>query len=180
MAAIIASLLVLAWLVWGRGPGLEAEATEIQRQMLGMDLPPRERKAGLAQLMRHVDKLDMQAQQRLRDEVRQEWRDVQRKDMDAYFAAAESERQAALDRAIDRLQVIAELDEAFTPGNARMRGPRPEGAGKQQGRGPRAGGRDPGAADRRKALAAYASALEKRARERGIDFSPLRRRFLRG
>lgn len=179
VAACLASVLFIAWLVWGRGPDFVAEAKGLQRQVLAMDLSARDQRAVLLQLMRHVDKLDGRTQQQLKDEMREAWRAVQREDMDAYFAAAENSRQEALDRALDRLHVITELDAAFTPGGMRVRNPPAQGGGQRAGR-PTRGGRDVAKAEQRQVVELYATAMEKRARERGIDFSPLRRRLLRG
>ena len=174
-----------AWLLLGRGPNFAAEAETLQRQLLSADISPQQRQEMLTTLMRHVDKLDSQAQRTLLASVRQQWRDIQRQDMDAYFAASEPDRQATLDRALDRLVLIADLATAFSPGGMRVRQPRPEGAPDRKATAdsgpPRRPAQDTATvAAQRKATEAYAAALEKRARERGIDVPMPGRRRQRG
>jgi hypothetical protein len=183
-ATLLASLLIVtaggAWLLFGRGPNFAAEAEVLQQQLLAEDIPPRQRREMLATLMRHVDKLDTAAQQKLVTNVRQQWREIQQQDMDAYFAATGPERQAALDRGLDRLMLIADLSTAFSPGGMRVRQPRPkppaDGTAKDS-RPPRPPARDAATvAAERSAREAYFAALEKRARERGLKVPPLGRR----
>jgi hypothetical protein len=174
-----------AWLMFGRGPNFAAEAETLQRQMLSTEISPQQRREMLTTLMRHVDKLDSQAQRTLMASVRQQWRDIQREDMDAYFAASEPDRQATLDRALDRLVLIADLAAAFSPGGMRVRQPRPEGAPDRKATAdsqpPRQPAQDAATiAAQRKATEAYTAALEKRARERGIDVPMPGRRRQRG
>jgi hypothetical protein len=185
---LLASLLIVtaggAWLLFGRGPNFAAEAEVLQQQLLAEDIPPRQRREMLATLMRHVDKLDTAAQQKLVTNVRQQWREIQQQDMDAYFAATGPERQAALDRGLDRLMLIADLSTAFSPGGMRVRQPRPkppaDGTAKDS-RPPRPPARDAATvAAERSAREAYFAALEKRARERGLEVPPLGRRRQRG
>jgi hypothetical protein len=187
-AILLASLLIVAgggaWLLFGRGPNFAAEAESLQQQLLAEDIPPRQRREMLATLMRHVDKLDSVAQQKLMASVRQQWREIQEQDMDAYFATTGPDRQAALDRSLDRLVLIADLSTAFSPGGMRVRQPRPQPPpdGKATApRPPRPPAPDPAtAAARRKAAEAYATALEKRARERGLEVPIPGRRRQRG
>jgi hypothetical protein len=174
-----------AWLLFGRGPNFAAEAETLQRQLLATEISPQQRREMLTTLMRHVDKLDSQAQRTLMASVRQQWRDIQRQDMDAYFAASEPDRQATLDRALDRLVLIADLAAAFTPGGMRVRQPRPEGAPDRKAtadsRPPRPPAQDAAkVVAQKKAMEAYTAALEKRARERGIDVPMPGRRRQRG
>lgn len=185
---LLASLLVVAaggaWLLFGRGPNFTAEAELLQQQLLAEDVPPRQRQEMLATLMRHVDKLDSAVQQKLIASVRQQWQEIRQQDMDAYFAAAGPERQVALDRALDRLVLIADLSTAFTPGGMRVRQPRPkppaDGKAKDS-RPPRPPARDAATvAAERSARDAYSAALEKRARERGMEVPPLGHRRQRG
>jgi hypothetical protein len=181
-------LCVLAgggWLLFGRGPNFAAEAETLQRQMLSTEISPQQRREMLTTLMRHVDKLDSQAQRQLMASVRQQWRDIQRQDMDAYFAASEPDRQATLDRALDRLVLIADLAAAFSPGGMRVRQPRPEGTPDRKATAdsqpPRRPAQDVATvAAQQKATEAYTAALEKRARERGIDVPMPGRRRQRG
>lgn len=182
---LLASLLIVAagggWLLFGRGPNFAAEAESLQRQLLAEDIPPRQRREMLATLMRHVDKLDSAAQQKLMASVRQQWREIQEQDMDAYFAAVGPERQAALDRSLDRLVLIADLSSAFSPGGMRVRPQPPADRKAAAPRPPRPPAPDPAtAAARRKATEAYATALEKRARERGMEVPIPGRRRQRG
>lgn len=175
---------VVAWLAWGRGPDHAHEAELLQRQLLTMTASAGEARASLTTIMRHVDKLDLEAQRRLRDTVRDEWRRLQQEDMDAYFAAADTDRDATLDKALDRLQLIGQLNEAFAPDGMRARSQRSKEpkrtAGDRPKTAPLSDDQKIAAADRRKAIELYATALEKRANERGIDFTPYRRRLLRG
>ena len=182
-AVIVASLIIVAaggaWLLFGRGPNFAAEANTLQQQLLAEDLSPQQRRAMLTTLMRHVDKLDSAAQRELMASVRQQWREIRQEDMDAYFAAAAADRPAALDRALDRLVLISDLAAAFSPGGMRVRQPRPQPPADRPtaSRPPRPTAPDPAtAAARRKAMEAYATALEKRARERGIEMPTLGRR----
>lgn len=186
--AILVTLFLVAaagaWLLLSRGPNFAAEAETLQRQLLSADVSPQQRREMLTTLMRHVDKLDSAAQRKLSAEVRQQWREVQQQDMDAYFAAAEPDRQAALDRALDRLVLIADLADAFSPGGMRVRQPSttpradPQPTEESRTRQP---ARDAAtAAAQRKALEAYTAALEKRARERGMDVPMPGRRRQRG
>lgn len=182
-AVVVASLIIVAaggaWLLFGRGPNFAAEANTLQQQLLAEDLSPQQRRAMLTTLMRHVDKLDSAAQRELMASVRQQWREIRQEDMDAYFAAAAADRPAALDRALDRLVLISDLAAAFSPGGMRVRQPRPQPPADRPtaSRPPRPTAPDPAtAAARRKAMEAYATALEKRARERGIEMPTLGRR----
>lgn len=174
-----------AWLLFGRGPNFAAEAENLQRQLLSADISPQQRREMLTTLMRHVDKLDSAAQRKLIADVRQQWREIQQQDMDAYFAASEPDRQATLDRALDRLVLIADLAAAFSPGGMRVRQPRPEGAPDRKAtadsRPPRPPAQDGATVvAQKKATEAYTAALEKRARERGIDVPMPGRRRQRG
>ncbi len=182
LGVTVVAIAVATWLIFGRGPNFADEAVSLQRRLLSLDVSPQEHKAMLTTLMRHVDKLDSDDQRELLETVRQEWRDIQRQDMDAYFAADDADRQSALDRSLDRLELISELYSAFIPGGMRVRKPRPRGdAAQTPNRRPPAVRPDASAqADRRKALESYLSALEKRARERGIDFNGARRILQRG
>ena len=182
-AVVVASLIIVAaggaWLLFGRGPNFAAEANTLQQQLLAEDLSPQQRRAMLTTLMRHVDKLDSAAQRELMASVRQQWREIRQEDMDAYFAAAAADRPAALDRALDRLVLISDLAAAFSPGGMRVRQPRPQPPADRPtaSRPPRPTAPDPAtAAARCKAMDAYATALEKRARERGIEMPTLGRR----
>jgi hypothetical protein len=187
-ATLLASLLIVtaggAWLLFGRGPNFAAEAEMLQQQLLAEDIPPRQRREMLTTLMRHVDKLDTAAQRELIASVRQQWREIQQQDMDAYFAASGPDRQAALDRSLDRLMLIADLSAAFSPGGMRVRQPRPKppADGKANDSRPaRPPGRDAATvAAERSAREAYFAALEKRARERGIEVPQFGRRRQRG
>ena len=184
VAALLAMLLVAAvggaWLLFGRGPNFAAEAMTLQQQLLAEDVSPQQRRVMLTTVMRHVDKLDSVAQRKLMADVWQQWREIQQQDMDAYFAAAAADRQAALDRALDRLVLIGDLTTAFSPGGMRVRQPRPQPPADRTptaSRPPRPPAPDPAtAAARRKAMEAYTAALEKRARERGIEMPTLGRR----
>lgn len=185
LAAVAIVAVAGAWLLFGRGPNFAAEADSLQRQLLATDVSPQQRREMLTTLMRHVDKLDSAAQRKLIADVRQQWREIQQQDMDAYFAAAEPDRQAALDRALDRLVLIADLADAFSPGGMRVRQPRttprPDQKPTTESRPPRQPARDAATvAAQRKALEAYTAALEKRARERGIDVPMPGRRRQRG
>ena len=182
--AVLAAVAIVAaggaWLLFGRGPNFAAEAKTLQQQLLAEDVSPQQRRAMLTTVMRHVDKLDTAAQRKLMADVWQQWREIQQHDMDAYFAAAAADRQAALDRALDRLVLIGDLRAAFSPGGMRVRQPRPKPPADRTptaSRPPRPPAPDPAtAAARRKAMEAYATALEKRARERGIEMPTLGRR----
>ena len=180
LAALVIVAAGGAWLLFGRGPNFAAEAMTLQQQLLAEDVSPQQRRAMLTAVMRHVDKLDSAAQRKLMADVWQQWRELQQQDMDAYFAAAAADRQAALDRALDRLVLISDLRAAFSPGGMRVRQPRPQPAADRTptaSRPPRPPAPDPAtAAARRKALEAYTAALEKRARERGIEMPTLGRR----
>lgn len=188
-SAVLVTLLIVAsggaWFLFGRGPNFAAEADNLQRQLLSTDVSPQQRREMLARLMRHVDKLDSQAQRTLLASVRQQWRDIQREDMDAYFAASESDRQATLDRGLDRLVLIADLAAAFSPGGMRVRQPRPEGGPERKATPDSQPTRRPAqdsatVAAQKKALEAYTAALEKRARERGMEVPMPGRRRQRG
>ncbi len=187
-ATLLTSLLIVtaggAWLLFGRGTNFAAEAEMLQQQLLAEDIPPRQRREMLTTLMRHVDKLDTAAQRELIANVRQQWREIQQQDMDAYFAASGPDRQAALDRSLDRLMLIADLSAAFSPGGMRVRQPRPkppaDGKAKDS-RPPRPPARDAATvAAERSAREAYFAALEKRARERGMEVPQFGRRRQRG
>jgi hypothetical protein len=187
-ATLLASLLIVtaggAWLLFGRGPNFAAEAEMLQQQLLAEDIPPRQRREMLTTLMRHVDKLDTAGQRELIANVRQQWREIQQQDMEAYFAATGADRQAALDRSLDRLMLIADLSAAFSPGGMRVRQPRPKlpADGKAKDSRPaRPPARDAATvAAERSAREAYFAALEKRARERGIEMPTPGRRRQRG
>jgi hypothetical protein len=169
----------LGWLLFSRGPNFAMKAETLQRQLLSQDVAPQERQRMLTMLMRHVDKLDSVAQRKLMADVRQQWREVQQEDMDAFFAAATGDRQKALDHSLDRLVLIVDLADAFSPGGMRVRQPRLPADRKASPSRPPAQDAATVAA-RRKAMEAYSDALEKRARERGIDFEAARRHLRRG
>lgn len=184
LASLVGVAVGVAWLLFGRGPNFAAEAKTLQQQLLVEDVSPQQRQQLLASLMRHVDKLDSAAQRKLMVEVRQQWREIQQQDMDAYFAATSDDRQAALDRALDRLVLIGDLAAAFSPGGMRVRQPRSQTPAEQKSKAPsppRPPEEDAATiVARRKAMEAYASALEKRARERGLEVPFLGRRRQRG
>ncbi|MFM7290605.1 MAG: hypothetical protein ACKO6B_05165 [Planctomycetia bacterium] len=98
-----------------RPAGRVDETLALQHRLLAEDLAGRERKQGVASVVRAIDKMDAAAVKRVQDALVADWRAVREQARDAYFAAAEADRSGLLDRDIRRFVTAGELWFATSP-----------------------------------------------------------------
>jgi hypothetical protein len=98
-----------------RTKGLVDETLSLQTRLLAGELTARDRRSGVAQVTRNIDKMDRVDTKKVRDAFTAEWQRFQQQGVDAYFAADEADREALLDHDIDRLVTAGELWFATNP-----------------------------------------------------------------
>ena len=119
--ALAASVLGLLLAAGGRSgffmraKGLVAETLSLQTRLLAGELTARDRRSGVAQVTRNIDKMDRVDTKKVRDAFTAEWRRFQQQGVDDYFAADEADREALLDHDIDRVVTAGELWFATNP-----------------------------------------------------------------
>jgi hypothetical protein len=163
-AAVLGMLLAAGGVSWFfmRTNGLADETLSLQARLLAGELTARDRMSGVAQVTRNIDKMDREDVKRVRDAFTAEWRRLQQQDIDDYFAAGEADREALLDRDIDRLRTAGELWFATNP-RSNGQPPKP--------RKPKTAASKPGAkvSPAAQLRDAYRTALLARAGKRGIS-----------
>lgn len=160
-AAIL--LAAAAWFLMRPRENLVGETLELEQAVLLGDASGREARRTVDQIIRNIDRMRSEDIKAVRKALDAEWLQARGQDIDAYFAATPDERQAILDRGIDRTLAYRELRFALNPGSLGpgMGGRRRRGRDQQQ---PKA---DLDEA-RGKLLTLYSEALRKRAGERKI------------
>jgi hypothetical protein len=163
-AALLAAILAVGvpWL-FVRGQGVVDATVALQTSLLAGERAGRDRAAGVIQVTRNIDKMDRDDVKKVRDAFTAEWRRLQRQGVDEYAAAVEADRDALLDRDIDRLVTAGELWFATNPRSNGLP-PKPRKA-KQPERKPGPAKVNPAA----ELLAAYRAALLSRAGKRGVS-----------
>jgi len=116
-ASVLGLFLVAGGVSWFfmRTEGLVDETLSLQTRLLAGDLTGRDRRSGVAQITRNIDKMDRDDVKKVRDAFSTEWRRFQQQGVDNYFAAGEADREALLDHDIDRLVTAGELWFATNP-----------------------------------------------------------------
>ena len=117
LAASVLGVLLAAGLSFFlvRTKGIVDETLSLQSRLLAGDLAGRDRTGGVRQVTRNIDKMDREDVKKVRDAFSTEWRRFYRQSVDAYGAAGEADREALLDRDIDRLVTAGELWLATNP-----------------------------------------------------------------
>ena len=116
-ASVLGLLLAAGGLSWFfmRTKGLVDETLSLQTRLLAGELTARDRRSGVAQVTRNIDKMDRVDTKKVRDAFTAEWRRFQQQGVDDYFAADEADREALLDHDIDRVVTAGELWFATNP-----------------------------------------------------------------
>jgi hypothetical protein len=116
-ALMLGVLLAAGGLSWFfmRGKGLVDETLTLQARLLAGELAARDRRSGVAQVTRNIDKMDREEVKKVRDAFVADWKRVQQQGIDEYFAAGEADRDPLLDRDITRLGTAGELWFATNP-----------------------------------------------------------------
>lgn len=148
-----------------RGAARVDETLALQERLLSGELAGRERKEGVASVVRFIDTLDGMSVKQVQDALVAEWRHLRQQGRDDYFAAAETDRQALLDRDIRRLVTAGELWFATSP-RSNGQPPRAKPRKKPAATSGKATGRRPDAAEKLEEI--YRGAILARARKRGI------------
>ena len=125
-ASVLGLLLAAGGLSWFfmRAKGLVDETLSLQTRLLAGELTARDRRSGVAQVTRNIDKMDRVDTKKVRDAFTAEWRRFQQQGVDDYFAADEADREALLDHDIDRVVTAGELWFATNP-RSNGQAPRP-------------------------------------------------------
>jgi len=95
--------------------GIVDETLSLQTRLLAGELTARDRRSGVAQVTRNIDKMDRDDAKRVRDAFMADWRRLQKQGIDDYFAAGEADREALLDHDIERFVTAGELWFATNP-----------------------------------------------------------------
>jgi DNA-binding transcriptional regulator of glucitol operon len=185
-AGVVVVVAVLAaaaggWYLWTRENRV-ATTLELQQRLLADQLSGRQARLVIDRIIRHVDTMSPAQVEHVRESVRTAIRQLHQASMDAYFAAPLTDKQAVLDKAIDREALLGEL--RFAVGNnsygARRRPAQTPAADPRPGSATAA----PAAQEdqdlaklRRELSAKYVAALSARAKERGIALNVNRRRW---
>lgn len=148
-----------------RGAGRVDETLALQGRLLAEDLDGRERKEGVAQLVRAIDKMDRAGVKQVQDALVADWRRLRHKACDDYFAASEGDREALLDRDIRRLVTAGELWFATSP-RSNGQPPRSKPRKKVAGKAGKASAQQPDAAEKLNSI--YRGAILARAKTRGV------------
>lgn len=118
VAAILVGVLVAAvgssWFFLG-GNSIVDETLAVQTTLLSGDVPGRDRKAGVTQVTRNIDKMGREDVKVVREAFMADWRRLRQQGIDEYFAASEPDREPLLDRDIGRLVIAGALWFATNP-----------------------------------------------------------------
>jgi len=115
--SVLGLLLAAGGVSWffTRTKGIVDETLSLQTRLLDGQLTGRDRRSGVAQVTRNIDKMDRDDVKKVQDAFSTEWRRFQQQGVDDYFAAGEADREALLDHDIDRLVTAGELWFATNP-----------------------------------------------------------------
>ena len=171
----VSAVALAAWYFWS-GDDRVAETLELQKKVLADGVSPRQQQVALDRIIRNIDTMSPDDVQEIRDAIVSELRDVHERSIDAYFSAPLAEKQAVLDRAIDREAVLSEL--RFAVGNnsfggRRRRPPKPAAAAvdKKPETASVSDAEKELARQRRELAKKYYDALQTRATQRGVELS---------
>lgn len=116
-AALAFVILVTVGLAWflPRGAGIVEQTRALQERLLVGPVTGRDRTSGVAQVTRNVDRMDREDVKKVRDAFMAEWRRLQKQSIEEFNAADAGDREALLDRDIDRLVTAGELWFATNP-----------------------------------------------------------------
>jgi hypothetical protein len=116
-ALVLGMLLAAGGVSWFflRTKGIVDETLSLQTRLLAGELTARDRRSGVAQVTRNIDKMDREDVKKVRDAFTADWRRLQQQGIDDYFAAGEADREALLDHDIQRLVTAGELWFATNP-----------------------------------------------------------------
>jgi hypothetical protein len=116
-ALVLGMLLAAGGVSWFflRTKGLVDETLSLQTRLLAGEVTARDRRSGVAQVTRNIDKMDREDVKKVRDAFTADWRRLQQQGIDDYFAAGEADREALLDHDIERLVTAGELWFATNP-----------------------------------------------------------------
>lgn len=116
-ASVLGVLLAAGGVSWFfmSAKGIVDETLSLQTRLLAGELTARDRKSGVAQVTRNIDKMDRDDAKKVRDAFMADWRRLQQQGMDDYFAAGEADRETLLDHDIERLVTAGELWFATNP-----------------------------------------------------------------
>lgn len=116
-ASVLGVLLAAGGVSWFfmRAKGIVDETLSLQARLLAGELTARDRRTGVAQVTRNIDKMDREDVKKVRDAFAADWRRIQQQGIDDYFAAGEADREALLDHDIERLVTAGELWFATNP-----------------------------------------------------------------
>ena len=118
LIVLLASVLLAAGglsLFFMRGKGLVDETLSLQAGLLVGELPGPDRRSGVAQVTRNIDKMGREDVKTVRDALMADWQRLRQQGIDEYFAAADPDRETLLDRDIRRLVTAGELWFATNP-----------------------------------------------------------------
>jgi hypothetical protein len=109
-ALVLGMLLAAGGVSWFflRTKGIVDETLSLQTRLLAGELTARDRRSGVAQVTRNIDKMDREDVKKVRDAFTADWRRLQQQGIDDYFAAGEADREALLDHDIQRLVTAGE------------------------------------------------------------------------
>ena len=116
-ASVLGVLLAAGGVSWFfmRAKGIVDETLSLQTRLLAGELTARDRRSGVAQVTRNIDKMDREDVKKVRDAFTADWRRLQQQGIDDYFAADEADREALLDQDIDQVVTAGELWFATNP-----------------------------------------------------------------
>jgi hypothetical protein len=116
-ASVLGVLLAAGGVSWFfmSAKGIVDETLSLQTRLLAGELTARDRRSGVAQVTRNIDKMDRNDAKKVRDAFVADWRRRQQQGIDDYFAAGEADREALLDHDIERLVTAGELWFATNP-----------------------------------------------------------------
>jgi hypothetical protein len=116
-ALVLGMLLAAGGVSWFflRTKGIVDETLSLQTRLLAGELTARDRRSGVAQVTRNIDKMDREDVKKVRDAFTADWRRLQQQGIDDYFAAGEADREALLDHDIERLVTAGGLWFATNP-----------------------------------------------------------------
>lgn len=180
IGAVVAVAVIVAgaWYAWS-GDDRVAATLELQKKVLSEGVSPRQQQVAIDRIIRNVDTMPADDVQAIRDAIIADLRQVHERSIDAYFAAPLAEKQAVLDRAIDREAVLAELRFAVgnnSFGSRRRRPPKPAPAKVETKAAAEvvSDAEKELAKQRREMANKYFDALEARATQRGVKLSARR------
>jgi hypothetical protein len=179
--AVVVVVLVAAaggWYLWTREDRV-ATTLELQQRLLADELSGRQARLAIDRIIRTVDTMTPAEVEQVRESVGTALRQLHEASMDAYFAAPLTGKQAVLDEALDRQEVLGELRFAISGNSwgARRRPPQKPGGERREGKpaAPQVSQEEKELAKLRRELSGkYFEALATRAKQRGIELTSRR------